>query len=290
MGQSPAAARRRLGSELRGLRTAAGKRIEDAAKALDCSTAKISRLEGGKGVPYPRDIRDLVLLYGADGDMKRLMELAEEGRAQDWFDDYKDVIEGEMFGVHQERYASLERDASVIRWFEPELIPGLLQSDEYVDAISRAVYPERSDKERKRFVEFRMQRQDAVLRRSTPSDLAFAVGELAILRSMGGPHVLRRQLQVLAAELDGPLKDVDFRLTPVGATHAAVFGGPFIVLRFPDPTDQDVVYQEGRDGATYLESDREVERYLAKFRSVATNSLSRAESIERIREQADQLD
>jgi len=88
----------------------------------------------------------------------------------------------------------------------------------------------------------------------------------------------------------GPLKDVDFRLTPVGATHAAVFGGPFIVLRFPDPTDQDVVYQEGRDGATYLESDREVERYLAKFRSVATNSLSRAESIDRIREQADQLD
>jgi transcriptional regulator with XRE-family HTH domain len=290
MGRSPAAARRRLGNELRRLRIAAGKRIEDAAKALDCSTAKISRLEGGKGIPYARDVRDLFHLYGSNGDLTHLMELAEEGRAQDWFDDYKDVIEGDMFGAHQERYASLERDAAVIRWYEHELIPGLLQSEEYVDSVARAVHPNRPDKERQRFVEFRMQRQEAVLRRAAQSSLGFAVGELAILRSMSDTHVLRRQLQALAANLEDSLKYIEFHITPLSLDDPAVFGGPFIVLQFPDPTDQDVVYQEGRDGATYLESDDEVERYLQKFRSIAESSMSRELSVDYLRQKAKQLD
>lgn len=289
MGLSPAAARRRLGAELRTLRERAGKKVEDAAKTLDCSTAKISRLENGKGVPYPRDVRDLVALYGADGELDHVVELAEDGRAQDWFDDFRDVLQGEMFAEHMIRYAALERDAAVIKWFEAELVPGLLQTEEYIDSVSRAVFPARSDKDRARFVEFRVQRQGAVLRRGTPLDLSFAVGELAIMRGMGDAGTLRRQLDALVAELEGPLTDVDFRLTPLTAATPAVLGGPFIILRFADPTDQDVVYQEGRDGATYLESDREVQRYTEKFRSLQEHSLSRADSLQRLAQHAERL-
>jgi hypothetical protein len=107
--RSPMVARRRLGTELPTLREAARKKIEDAADALECSTAKISRLESGKGVPRARNVRDLILLYGpkAKRDQDHLLELAEDGRRQDWWNDYGDVVQGEMFADHLLRYVAL---------------------------------------------------------------------------------------------------------------------------------------------------------------------------------------
>jgi transcriptional regulator with XRE-family HTH domain len=289
VGLSPAVARRRLGTELRRLREKAGRKVEDAAKALDCSTAKISRLENGKGVPYPRDVRDLAVLYDAEAELDHLIELAEDGRAQDWFSNFKDVLQGELMADHLQRYAQLERDASSIKSFEPELIPGLLQSEEYVDVVYRHVFPHVSDYERARFVQFRRQRQDAVLRRPTPPDLAFAVSELAILRLPGGADVLRRQLEGLLADLRGPLSEVEFRLLPLMVDTPAALGGPFAILRYASEADQDSVYLEGRDGAHWLESNDDVRRYEDKFDSLLRHSLSRAESLRRLEQQIKEL-
>jgi transcriptional regulator with XRE-family HTH domain len=287
VGLSPAAARRRLGTELRALRLAAGKKIEDAATKLECSTAKVSRLEHGKGVPYRRDVADLLELYKVD--RSDLMELAEEGRAQDWFDEYKDVLPRELYPDHMQRFAALERDASVIKSFEPELIPGPLQSAEYTDAVLRIVLPQQEPEKRRKFVEFRQGRQKALLHGGRREELAFAVGELAVRRAVVDPAILRGQLETLVEELDGPLKAVDFRLIPLLAETPAVLGGPFTVLKFGDESDQDVVFLEGRDGATYLESDVDVRRYEEKFRSLQEVSPPRAESLKRLAELAERL-
>lgn len=292
MGRSPAASRRRLGAELRSLRDAAGKKIEDAAQALDCSTAKISRLETGKGVPFPRDVRDLIDIYGAEAKAKseRLLDLVADGRAQDWFSSFRDVLQGEMFADHMERFVQLERDSSVIKTFEADLIPGLLQTEEYIDAVCTIVAPERSEKERARFVQFRRERQDALLRVGQPPELNVILSEGAIVRHIGGPGVMRRQLEALVAELESKLDFIDFRLTPLAAEAPGSLGGPFIIMKYNDPGDQDVVYLEGREGAHYLESDGDVTRYERIFSGLERDSLSRKESLDRLARDVERLD
>ena len=289
MSRSPAAARRQLGTKLRRLRDAAGKKTEDAAEALDCSTAKISRLENGRGVPFARDVRDLIDLYEARHEAAELFALVEEGRAQDWFDEFKDVIQGEMFPSHLLRYAELERDAAALTYFEPELIPGPLQTEEYVDAVLQAVFPTAPENERARLVEFRMQRQQKLLHQGLRPDVTFVLGELAIVRSIGDPDILRRQLEHLVTQLEGPLSEVSFYLSPLTNPDPAALGGPFVILRFDDRTEQDRVYLEGRDGATWLESDSDVLRYEEKFESLERASGTRGDALKRLSDRIDQL-
>jgi Domain of unknown function (DUF5753)/Helix-turn-helix domain len=271
------------------MREAAGRTIEDAALALECSMSKISRLEMGKGVPFPRDVRDLLALYGTQGRSAELLDLVTEGRAQDWFSNFRDVFQGEMTADHLHRFFELERNASVIKVFEADLIPGLLQTEEYIDAVCSIVFPERTQKERARFVEFRRARQEVLLTAGDDRELNFIVSELGVVRRIGGPGVIRRQLAALHADLSGRLRVVDFRLTPLVAEARGALGGPFAVLKYSDPADQDVVYLEGREGATYLESDGDVARYEQLFSSLERDSLTREESIERLSEEIGRL-
>lgn len=291
MGRSPAASRRRLGAELRGLRESAGKRIEDAAQILMCSTAKISRLENGKGVPFERDVRDLIDAYGPEAQAQReyLYELVAEGRAQDWFSAFRDVFQSAMNADHLHRFYELERDATAIKGFEADLIPGLLQSEEYIDAVCATVFPEQTSKDRARFVEFRRTRQEAVLGQGDSPKLSVVLSEGAILRRIGGVKVMRRQLESLLAEFEGRLASVDFRLTPLEAEAPGALGGPFSIMTYADPGDQNVVYLEGREGAHYLETDEDVVRYEQIFARLTGDSLTRTESLERLGTAIDRL-
>jgi transcriptional regulator with XRE-family HTH domain len=291
--RSPAAARRRLGMELRGLREAAGKRIDDAAAMLECSTAKISRLETGKGVPYLRDIRDLIDFYGEPAQSRsiQLMALAEEGRAQDWYSTFRDVMQGEMSADHLNRFYELERDADVVKTYQSDLIPGLLQTEAYIESICSIVFPEKSRRERARFVEFRLERQK-LLTSKEPPELNLIVHEGAIVRRIGGPTVMRDQLEHLITQLDGPLKDiVDFRIVPLAAEARGALGGPFVILKYTrsGQWDQDLVYLEGREGATWLESDSDVTRYDQLFSGLERDSLSREDTLARLAQRAEQL-
>ena len=291
MARSPAASRRRLGVELRGLREAADKRIEDAAAALECSTAKISRLETGKGVPYARDVRDLATLYGdgAKAKLGELLELAEDGRAQEWYGAYRDVLQGDQMADHLVRLYELERDTTEMKLFETDLIPGLLQSERYIDSVCSIVAPHYSEKERARFVEFRQKRQDEVLRGKEHPDLSFIVSELAITRLVGGREVMRHQLASLHADLTGRLGSVDFRIVPLEAEARGALGGPFAILKFARSDDQDLVYLEGREGATWLETDGEVNRYEGFFSGLERESLSRSASLDRLTQAVERL-
>lgn len=284
--RSPAASRRRLGMQLRTLREAAGLKTEDAAERLECSTAKISRLETGKGVPYARDVRDLVDLYGAGAQLGELLELVEDGRAQDWYSNFRDVLPG---ADHLIRFYELERDADVIKTYQADLIPGLFQTPQYIDAICSTIYPEKSQTERERFVAFRLERQKLLDRRRPPG-VQVILHELAILRRVGGSDwrdVMRQQLDHLATQLGGAWRDmVDLRLVPLSAEARGALGGPFVILKYEDVDYRNLVYLEGREGATWLETDGHVARYEQLFSDLERDALSREASLERLSEVA----
>ncbi|MBV9919432.1 MAG: helix-turn-helix domain-containing protein, partial [Pseudonocardia sp.] len=220
MTRSPVVPRRRLGSELKRLREESGKTINDAAGALECSSAKISRLETGKGVPKNRDVRDLLRLYGVDDDelAGRLFALASDGQSQGWWEDYKDLTQ-ETGTEYVGRYIALEQEATSILGHEGDMIHGLLQTPEYADALLAALAPDVPADERQRMVELRMRRQ-VILRERTqlpPLQLRVVLGEPAILRPVGDAKIMQRQLQVIRELVDERSNNVDLRVMPLAA-------------------------------------------------------------------------
>lgn len=286
---SPGASRRQLGEVLSSLRASAERGVEEAARQLGCSTARIVRLESGKGVPTHADLLTLIDFYDANGHREEIMSLMADAGAHSWFDSFRDVVEGEMFADHLLRFAEIEGDAAVVKLFEADLVPGLLQTDDYVDAVCAIVFPERTQRERSRFVEFRRSRRQRVLEQGTPVELSVILSEAVLLRPIGGRQVMGRQLDALRARLEDDANVVDLRVVPLRAEAAGALGGPFSILKFADPRYQNVVYLEGREGAVYLETDGDVVRYEQLFSRLERDALSRAKSLQRIIEEIDRL-
>jgi transcriptional regulator with XRE-family HTH domain len=280
--RSPVVPRRRLGSELRSLREASGKTIEDAAIALECSSAKISRLETGKGVPKNRDVRDLLRLYGVDDDelAGRLFALAAEGQSQGWWEDYKDLTP-EPGTEYVGRYLALEQEANSILGYEGDLIHGLLQTAEYADALLAALAPDVPVEQRARMVELRMKRQVILhgRERLPPLHLTVVSGEAAILRPVGGARIMQRQLQSIRKLVDERSDNIDLQVMSLAAGPHAGLGSPFSIMHFADANDQDVVYLEGSQGGTFLERQPDVDRYTRLLEALRKQALPRDESL-----------
>jgi transcriptional regulator with XRE-family HTH domain len=292
MASSPSVARKLLGSELRKLREDAGLLVEDAASVLECSTAKISRLEHGKGRLYFRDVRDLLTAYGPAA-LARLEEFQERVRAStgpDPLDEYGDVAQAEHFSSQLAldgggRFLILERDATELRWYEPDFIPGLMQTREYAAAV-RGVVPDQPATLRERFVDFRLQRQRAVLERDPRPAVTSIVSELAIVRhSIIDRSILRDQLQHLVDTLQTSWDWIDFRISPLAREPVQALGGPFLILKLANPT-LNTVYLEGREEPDYLDAASDVERYEQILDALLRSSLSRADSLERLAAEA----
>jgi transcriptional regulator with XRE-family HTH domain len=277
---SPIVPRRRLGSELRRLRERAGRSLDDAARVLDCSASKISRLETGKGIPRARDIRDLLAFYGPVAEQQKdtLLQWARDGQAQGWWNDYRDVVQGERFPEHLSRLLALESGAREIQMFEPAAIPGLLQTEEYIREISRVAYPEMADTELQRLVAFRLQRQEVLRRTGAPVRLRCVLDEVALLRPLVDRRVHERQLRALRDRLDEHPDDVELRVFPLQASVPEAVGGPFVIFGFGEQGDQDIVHFEGREGAGYAEDPVAVKKYTRFFEVLHEHSLSDRES------------
>jgi transcriptional regulator with XRE-family HTH domain len=270
------------------LRVAAGKTIDDAAAALECSSAKISRLETGQGVPKIRDVRDLLRLYDVEDDevAGRLFGLATEGQSQGWWEDYKDLTP-EPGTEYVGRYIALEQEASAILGYEGDLIHGLLQTAEYADALLAALAPEASAEQRGRMVELRMKRQE-ILRgrvRLPPLRLQVVIGEAAILRPVGNPKIMKGQLQAIRELVDERSDNVDLQVMPLAAGPHAGLGSPFSIVHFADANDQDVVYLEGSQGGTFLERQSDVDRYTRLLEALRARALPRDDSLAEIDKQ-----
>lgn len=280
--QGPAGPRRRLGAELRQLRRRADLQLVEAARELDCSASKISRLENGKGIPRMPDVVALMRLYGVDDDeqRERLRQLVHESREQGWWERYTDGVQAERFVMNAPaRYAALETEAMRVRSFEVAWVHGLLQAPEYTRAVLDALLSERTGSEVDRLVELRLRRQEA-LTRPSPLQLEVVLDESVLSRVVGSPGVMAAQLRYLRER--SALPNVTVRVLPFSVGLHRAHAGPFQILEFPDAVGTDVVFIESPSGDTY-EHESDVDLYKDVLADVADRALDPAASREIVR-------
>ena len=279
--QSPTVRRRRLAAELRTLREDAGLTMEEVAQALDLSRSTISRIEAGKTArPRPRDIRDMLVLYGVDDERREaLIELARDARERGWWDQYKSVFPG--------AYVGLEAEASNIRMFQPLVIPGLLQTAEYATELTRASLIRDPD-EISTHVEARMLRQRLLTRTDPPPPRFWAIiDEAALLRPVGDVHIRREQLRRLVET--SPVDHVTIQVLPLSAGPHVGLSGQFVILDYPHETDRSVVYVETPTDGLYLEERDQLERYTLMFQHLCATALGADASIDYLSAMIDKL-
>ncbi|MFC7642058.1 helix-turn-helix domain-containing protein [Streptosporangium lutulentum] len=245
-----------LGAQLRRLREQRDITLEAAGHVIRASHSKISRMELGRVSFRIRDVADLLTLYGVTEESEREPLLALVGRANvtGWWHNYNDVLPSWF-----ETYVGLEESATVIRNYEVQFVPGLLQSEGYARAVIRLGFPSASEEELERRVRLRMARQR--LLRGEESPHVWAVLDEAVLRrALGGAEVMRGQIDHLLEALELP--NVTVQIVPFSVGGHAAAGGPFSILRFSQPDLPDVVYMEQLTSAVYLEKREEVDSYL----------------------------
>jgi len=272
----PTALRIMLGSQLRRLREAKRITLEDAGYVIRASGSKMSRLETGRVGFKPRDISDLLTLYGVTDDQERatLQELARQASARGWWHDFADVMPAWF-----EPYVGLEEAASSIRCYESQLIPALLQTADYARAIARLGHPAGSADEIKRRVSLQLTRQ-AVLSRPTLASLWLVLDEAALRRPVGSPEVMRGQLRHLIEM--GARPNISLQVIPLTRGGHAAAGGAFTILRFSEPDLPDVVYLEQLTSALYLDKRETVDHYLEVMERLCVEALPADASTETI--------
>jgi transcriptional regulator with XRE-family HTH domain len=253
--RSPTVRRRRLGIELRRLREHAGLTIEKVATALECSDSKISRIETGRVGATPRDVRDMLDLYGVGGEQREaLIQVARDARQKDWWQAYSDTFAVPLVG--------LEAAASSIRIYGALVVPGLFQTADYARAVIRATRPDLPAAQVERWVQLRMARQE-LLARDDPPQLCALLDESVVRRPVGSRQVMREQLRHLVEA--AALPALQLQVLPFSAGEHAALAGAFSIFGFPDPADPDVVFLEHGRSDLYLENAEEVERHVQAF-------------------------
>ncbi|GAA2166469.1 helix-turn-helix domain-containing protein [Actinomadura napierensis] len=267
--QSPTVRHRRLARQLRQAREDSGLSMEQAAAALGWSRPKLVRFETAKTRPKPSDVEAMLDLYGGDAAVKlALMQLARDVRKRGWWSAFNDVLAGS--------FAELEDDAAEIRSWQVQFIPGLLQTSDYALALIRIGSPEESEDVLLRRLQARMARRTILERQSGPTYVVI-LDEAALRRPVGGRDVMARQLDALIGAARKP--NVSIRIMPASAGEHACMDGAFVILRFADDFDPDVVYLEGMGGEIYVEDVGQVTRCNVRFDRLCDQALSEDDSV-----------
>jgi transcriptional regulator with XRE-family HTH domain len=270
---SPTVRRRRLRYELRRLRAEHGLTIEQVQDSSggDIKAPSISRWENGERSVRPTDLRLLLDIYEVDGDQREaLLALARQAKERGWWQSYASAIP-EYFQV----YLGLEAEASLIREYAAELVPGLLQTADYSRAFLHAPPCPAGEEELARRVTVRLARQERLTAEDPPEYWA-VLNEAVIRRPVGGPAVMREQLGRLA-EL-AALPNVNIQVLPFAAGEHSAMEGAFSTLDFPEPSDPGVIYLENQAGSLYLEQPAEIDHYARMFNHLSAKALDPDES------------
>ena len=284
----PPVRRRLVGGALRRYRENVGYALEDAARVLECDRSKISRIETGQRGIRPKELRELLSEYGVpESDQAALVAIAGRGGQRGWGHPYAG-----SFSEAYLDYIIMESVASEIMAYEAQLVPDLLQTDDYARAIAAAEPAYTTSGQREDAIAAMDVRRQGVLTGSSgpsgpsgPSGrrLWVVLGEGALHQEVGGPGVLAGQIRHLV-ELSEDLPDLTLQVLPFSAgAHAAAGSASLAILRFSDAPSLGVVYVEALSGGVYLESQADVARYIRAFALLRASALSAADSVRLLR-------
>lgn len=282
MQNGPAVRRRKLGDELRTLRTGAGLTSGEAARLVGWHQSKVSRIETGASGVKSADVRLLLDAYGVTDRQLRelLLVLAgsdEGGGRHHWWHAYRGVLPPTY-----RDFISLESQASGMRTLETSVVPGLLQTPEYARAVTGAAVSGGADDTEERLdtlVEVRLARQD-VLRSDPPLELSAVLDEAVLRREVGGPGVMAGQLRRLIEA--ARLPQVRLQVLPFSAGAHIGITGPFVIFSFPRTSDLDVVVLDHLTSSLYLERKEDLRAYSEAFNSLQVHALSPEDSLDYI--------
>jgi transcriptional regulator with XRE-family HTH domain len=263
---NPTVRRRRLGQELRKLREAKNMTAEQVAERLLVSQSKISRLENGRRSISQRDVRDLCGVYEVEDErmVDSLMQMAKDSRQQGWWHAFGDI----PYSV----YIGLETDAESLRMYESQIIPGLLQTPAYAEAVISGAMPESAPADIEKRVTVRTRRQDRIRDEERPLRLWAVIDEGALHRIVGSRQLMVDQLEHLIEQSHLPHVTVQVIPFEMGA-HPGI-SGQYSILEFPDTSDSSVVYIEGVTSDLYLEKAQDVGKYSVMYEHLRAQALN----------------
>lgn len=256
-GGAPSVLRMILGRQLEELRTRAGLTYEDAGVAIGVSHSTIRRMEAAKvaRLRLP-DVEKLLQTYGVTDqqEIDTFLKSVREANKRGWWHNYRDVLP-DWFAA----YLSLEQAALQIRAYESQFVPGLFQTADYARALLGAGNPHASSEATDRRVALRLRRQE-LLTREAPPRVWIVMDETVLRWPVGGPEVMRAQIDHLIAM--NALPHVTLQIMPFGnGPHPAMRAGAFHLFRFRAPELPDIVYLSGLVGAVYLDKADDVVVY-----------------------------
>ncbi|MDT0302799.1 helix-turn-helix domain-containing protein [Streptomonospora wellingtoniae] len=271
---SPTIRRRRLSAELRRLRLAARMTLDDAAKSTELARSTVGNIESGfKKRPQLAEVRALLDAYQvSDPEREQVLDFCRQARERDWRAKYRDVVKGEHVGF--------EAEASEISTWEPILVPGLLQTPDYVRELAAAAEAHPVDADR--LVDSRMRRQEIL--REDPPEFWAIFDETALMRLADRPNVLRGQVEHLVAMSQE--QTITIQITRADRMNPGT-GGPFVITEFPDAMDPTIVHLETATDGIYLERPEDITFYRALFNRLRLAALKPGETIDRLRHMID---
>ncbi|XVU23773.1 helix-turn-helix domain-containing protein [Actinoplanes sp. CA-054009] len=267
-GLDPVVQRRRLRVELRKAREAAGLAQRDVAPEMDWSLSKLMRIEAGTVTISVNDLRVLLQLYRITDKTRTdsLIAMARAAKEPAWWSTYRepDTLTTEFSNV-----LSYESVATIIRNYEPQLVPGLMQTEDYARATLTEMMPRLSDEvsagQVERLVQLRMKRQERLSLRTDGPKFFFALDESVLYRWVGGAEVMRRQLERLKMMLERPAATI--WVVPFSQGLYQHMRGPYTLFELPSAEgSEDILYIEGSRGADLIRDDlEETAIYLEAF-------------------------
>lgn len=281
---SPTALKRWIAYELHRLREASGRTRQEAAARLGKAVAQIGHLETGRNLPSAGDVEVLLTWYGHPERIeffRDLLKRAKKGR--DWWIGFADAVP-HSFAL----FLGLEASAVQVQSYDSQVVPGILQTPAYAKAVIRAGGRAQPDHEIARRLELRMARQQLIEREDEPLQVWSVLDEAVLHRQVGGPEVLREQLERLGKLAERP--NIDLQVLPAAAGAHAGGEGAFMLLTFPPELDSDpgVVYVETRVRGIYFEDPAEIQLYRQALTRLQVQALTPEESpalIQRIAEE-----
>jgi DNA-binding XRE family transcriptional regulator len=277
---SPTVLRIILGKQLQTLREKAGMSYEQAADSIYASAWTLRRMEKAEVGLKLNYVKSLLMAYGITDvrEIDTFLDLAREANRPGWWHSYTDVLPA-WFRV----FPGLEQAAELIRGYEPHCIPGLLQTEDYAHALTVAGYPNATPEETSRRVALRMARQQ-ILSRPEPPGLWVVIDEAVLRRPVGGPAVMRAQLDRLIEATTKP--NITLQVLPFTAGAHPVMYGMFHLLRFPAAELPDIVYGENLTSAFYFDKPTDVATYteaLDRLSAQASPADKTASNLRRVR-------